>query len=232
VINYVHIPENRAPRHLPRQKYVVNHTAVYYKRIMPFAYYNELAPSQKRVYDRSNNLPEVQLRRPADIHLTVRELHKALAAEDNSAVKKLARQMCHLICEDLQIKPVELNMRMRRPSNSREELMGLYEIEEGETPRISIWVKTAIKGKQVSFKTFLRTILHELCHHLDYYLFDLADSLHTEGFFKRESALYKAVLPLSLQKRARSARITPSPKVPATKKIVKKGREPEQVELF
>jgi hypothetical protein len=42
----------------------------------------------------------------------------------------------------------------------------------------------------VAFRSFLRTILHEFGHHLDYELLGLADSFHTEGFFKRESSLF------------------------------------------
>jgi len=42
----------------------------------------------------------------------------------------------------------------------------------------------------VAFKTNLRTLLHEICHHLDYALLRLADSLHTDGFYKRESSLF------------------------------------------
>ncbi|MCP4200519.1 MAG: hypothetical protein GY769_01130, partial [bacterium] len=56
--------------------------------------------------------------------------------------------------------------------------------------RISVWMRTAQKRNVVAFKTFLRTLLHELGHHLDYELLELEDSLHTEGFFKRESSLF------------------------------------------
>lgn len=38
--------------------------------------------------------------------------------------------------------------------------------------------------------TFLWTLLHELCHHLDYELLRFPDSLHTEGFTKRKSSLF------------------------------------------
>ncbi|MBK8019762.1 MAG: SprT-like domain-containing protein [Betaproteobacteria bacterium] len=31
-------------------------------------------------------------------------------------------------------------------------------------------------------RTFLRTLLHELCHHLDYEMFRLEETFHTEGF--------------------------------------------------
>jgi hypothetical protein len=47
----------------------------------------------------------------------------------------------------------------------------------------------------VAFRTFLRTLLHELCHHLDYRLYRLPDSFHTEGFYKRESSLFHQLVP-------------------------------------
>jgi hypothetical protein len=75
------------------------------------------------------------------------------------------------------------------------ELHGLYEPEdEGKLARISVWMRTAQKKNVVAFKTFLRTLIHELCHHLDYDLFALEETFHTEGFYKRESTLVAALL--------------------------------------
>jgi hypothetical protein len=51
-------------------------------------------------------------------------------------------------------------------------------------------MRTVARKQVVAFKTFLRTILHELCHHLDYELYKLPETFHTEGFYKRESSLY------------------------------------------
>ena len=53
---------------------------------------------------------------------------------------------------------------------------------------------TTFETRRRPFRTFLRTLLHELCHHLDYELLDLDDSFHTEGFFKRESSLFKQLV--------------------------------------
>jgi hypothetical protein len=50
---------------------------------------------------------------------------------------------------------------------------------------------TGQRGRVVKFRTFLRTVLHELCHHLDYELYRLPETFHTEGFYKRESHLLK-----------------------------------------
>jgi hypothetical protein len=55
-------------------------------------------------------------------------------------------------------------------------------------------MRTAQKKNVVAFKTFLRTLIHELCHHLDYELFALDDTFHTEGFYKRESTLVAGLL--------------------------------------
>jgi hypothetical protein len=56
-------------------------------------------------------------------------------------------------------------------------------------------MRTAQRHQVVRFRTFLRTLLHELCHHLDYELLELPDSFHTDGFYRRESSLLRQLLP-------------------------------------
>ena len=56
-------------------------------------------------------------------------------------------------------------------------------------------MRTARHRRVVAFRTFLRTLLHEIGHHVDYELLRLADSFHTEGFFKRESSLFRQLVP-------------------------------------
>jgi hypothetical protein len=53
---------------------------------------------------------------------------------------------------------------------------------------------TAKREQVVAYRTFLRTLLHEVGHHLDYELLRLGDSFHTAGFFKRESSLTNQLL--------------------------------------
>ena len=55
-------------------------------------------------------------------------------------------------------------------------------------------MRTAQRKQVVAFRTFLRTFLHELCHHLDYELLRLAETFHTEGFYKRESSLFRQLV--------------------------------------
>ena len=55
-------------------------------------------------------------------------------------------------------------------------------------------MRTASREQVVKFRTFLRTLVHEACHHLDYELFKLAETFHTQGFYNRESALVRELL--------------------------------------
>ena len=64
---------------------------------------------------------------------------------------------------------------------------------------------TAKRGQVVAYKTFLRTLVHEMCHHLDYQLLKLGDSFHTDGFFKRESSLVNQLLAASRRANASTA---------------------------
>ena len=91
----------------------------------------------------------------------------------------------------LHVEPVRVKVLAVRPHNEWGELHGLYEPAEGRrTAAITLWMRTAQRRQVVAFRSFLRTLLHELCHHLDYVLLELHESYHTEGFYKRESSLF------------------------------------------
>lgn len=194
---------------------------------MPFAYFDNLSASKKRIYRKSDAIESIPVKDPGRIHPVVRELGKSLADNKRSKVAKCSSEICRLICEGLGTETLIVKISSKRPSSSTEELHGLYEWAEGETPVLTIWMKTAVKRQVVAFKSFIRTVLHELCHHLDYTYFDLEDSFHTEGFFKRESSLYKQIIPVELQKRK------PRKEKPSRKKNAhQKSKESEQIELF
>ena len=61
--------------------------------------------------------------------------------------------------------------------------------------------ETAAHLRPVAHRTFVRTLLHELCHHFDFELLKLRDTFHTEGFFRRESSLARQLLPPSPRRR-------------------------------
>jgi hypothetical protein len=55
---------------------------------------------------------------------------------------------------------------------------------------IRVWRRTAIRKEITSFGTFLSTLCHEFCHHLDFHRFGFRDSWHTRGFYERTALLY------------------------------------------
>jgi len=67
------------------------------------------------------------------------------------------------------------------------ELFGDY---HPATMLIRIWMKTAVRKEITSFGTFLSTLCHEFCHHLDFQRFQYRDSWHTRGFYERAAILY------------------------------------------
>jgi hypothetical protein len=58
---------------------------------------------------------------------------------------------------------------------------------------ICVWMRTTVRKEATSFGTFLSTLCHEFCHHLDFHRFGYADSWHTRGFYERSGALYHCV---------------------------------------
>jgi hypothetical protein len=125
----------------------------------------------------------------------VSDLEIALSRGDRGLVSRLSQQIADGVCASLRVPSLHVMVQGRRPSSQSGELHGLY--TPGERARrdtVKVWMMTAKRGQVVKFKTFLRTLVHELCHHLDYTLLDLRDSLHTDGFYIRESNLMRRLI--------------------------------------
>ena len=155
---------------------------------MPFNYYHRLTAAQKREYRKSDRILAVPLPELKSFLPLVPALADALEGGNHRQTQRQAQALITAIVRTLGIRPLKVIVLERRPSATWGELQGLY--EPGEPDRITVWMRTAKRQQVVAFKTFLRTLLHELGHHLDYEFLHLADTFHTEGFFKRESNLF------------------------------------------
>ncbi len=162
---------------------------------MPFAYYARLSPRDQATYRRSDEIVALTLPAPLELRPLVAGLQSALARDERRAVELAAGQLAAALVRQLGISPVTLGVLAARPSSSWGELHGLYTREERKGARIQLWMRTARHRRVVAFRTFLRTLLHEVGHHLDYELLRLRDSYHTEGFFRRESSLFRQLVP-------------------------------------
>jgi len=163
---------------------------------MRFAYYDSLSSESRKTYRKSDALLRVEVPDIASLMPLARAVEPALAAEDRAAVEHACQALVDAVNRQLETPKVHVRVFERRPSNAGGELHGLYEPDEvtGGVARISVWMRTARKEQVVKFRTFLRTVVHELCHHFDYELYGLAETFHTQGFYTRESTLMRELL--------------------------------------
>lgn len=163
---------------------------------MPFSYYARLTPRQKKIYDESDRIGSVSLHRPELHRERVLRLAASLQSGERAPTERAAQELMDGLTQAFGVPRLRVRVRERRPSWQTGELHGLYETDEKGRFTVSLWMRTARRVQVVKFKTFLRTLLHELCHHLDYQRFGLEDSFHTEGFYRRESSLVRQLFPV------------------------------------
>jgi hypothetical protein len=161
---------------------------------MPFDYYQRLSPARKRIYRRSDAIVTLPIPIGVNAAELIRQLQQSLLDDSRSEVQKISALLITQLAAGYQVQPLEVKVLATRPKDHTGELHGLYQPEENQPSLISIWMRTAELKKVVAFKTFLRTLIHEFCHHLDYEMYKLEETFHTEGFYKRESSLVNALL--------------------------------------
>jgi hypothetical protein len=123
-----------------------------------------------------------------------------LAQAIESVIKEGSRFEVRLACAEFlnvaadfySVRAPEVRALAARPLRVREgglqiELFGDYAIKDA---LIRIWTRTAVRKQVTSFGTFLSTLCHEFCHHLDCQKFGFTRSPHTRGFYERAAVLY------------------------------------------
>jgi hypothetical protein len=188
------------------------------------AWFYRLPPAGQRAYLRSDAIDRYQLTPGLAVFSAVASLMRGLEGGASSIVERAAQAVAVEICRLLAVRPVKLEVRNVRPHNTRGELHGIFyprgparvpssvpgglAARDGE-PLIILWMRTAQRHDVVKPRTFLRTLLHELGHYLDYAHLRLGDSYHTMGFYKRESFLVRMLAPSDTAPHA--ANVSPRP---------------------
>jgi len=162
---------------------------------VPFAYYDRLSPDDQLVYRASDLVTSLRLRGAASLTPTVAEIELALARDDLPALERAVRRLVRSLCLAFGTAAPRVEILEVRPSFTGGELHGLYTFGRGSRATIRVWMRTARHARVVAFRTFLRTVLHELLHHVDIQALRLPTSFHSEGFFKRESSLFRQLVP-------------------------------------
>jgi hypothetical protein len=138
--------------------------------------------------DRWNSLPV-----PSDarLHASARCIESAMKEGTTGDVQRACAEFLRIAAEFYSVPACGIRVLAARPLRIRErsmtELFGDY---HPDTREIRVWRRTAVRKEITSFGTFLSTLCHEFCHHLDFHRFGFRDSWHTRGFYERTAVLY------------------------------------------
>jgi hypothetical protein len=123
---------------------------------------------------------------------TTKSIESAMKAGHNADVRRVCSDFLDIASEFYKVPDCGFRVLAARPLRVREhwtsELFGDY------NPETMLILRTAVRKEVTSFGTFLSTLCHEFCHHLDFKKFGYPDSLHTRGFYERAAALYHHAL--------------------------------------
>ena len=163
---------------------------------MRFSYYDRLTARQQSIYRKSDSIVAVPIPDGARLVPIVSGIDGLLKAKDRAGTQSACQELINELARRFDVPAVAVVVLAVRPVlRGGADLYGLYEPAEGGKPiTLSVWMRTSQRKKVVAFRTFLRTLVHEFCHHLDYELFKLAETLHTAGFYRRESSLMRQLL--------------------------------------
>jgi hypothetical protein len=138
--------------------------------------------------DRIRTLDLAQDRR---LRPLAKSIELAMTDGTTAAVRRACVEFLASASEFYNVHACGIRVLASRPLRVREhgaiELFGDY---APESMLIRVWMRTAVRKEITSFGTFLSTLCHEFCHHLDFQRFGFADSWHTRGFYERTAALY------------------------------------------
>jgi len=143
-------------------------------------------------YLRSDQLSRLELPGDDRLQAPARWIEAALQTEQCASVRKACAAFVVAAGDFYAVSRPEIRVLAARPLRVREdggatELFGDYHFEN---MLIRVWMRTAVQKRVTSFGTFLSTLCHEFCHHLDRELLGFRNTPHTRGFYERAAVLY------------------------------------------
>jgi hypothetical protein len=140
---------------------------------------------------KSDQLRSISLPDQGSLLTTAKSIEQAMHAQNVSDVRRTCLEFLTVCSGFYEVPNCGVRVLAARPLRVREgwstELFGDY---APETMLIRVWMRTAVRKEFTSFGTFLSTLCHEFCHHLDFHKFQFQNSWHTRGFYERTAALY------------------------------------------
>jgi hypothetical protein len=139
----------------------------------------------------SDRLGALELPSGGNLLRTANSIESAMEDGTPGVVQRACADLLAELSDFYKVPGCNIRVLAARPLRVREtwtiELFGDY---SSETMLIRVWMRTAVRKEVTSYGTFLSTLCHEFCHHLDFHKFGFPDSWHTRGFYERAGALY------------------------------------------
>lgn len=146
---------------------------------------------RRTVYGLSDATPATHLPSDDRLHTLALKMESALSSGSATAVRTACAAFLTEAAEFYRVPEPKVRVLAARPLRVYErgsaELFGDYDLK---TMLIRVWMRTAVQRRVTSFGTFLSTLCHEFCHHLDLHLFGFSSTPHTRGFYQRTAVLY------------------------------------------
>jgi hypothetical protein len=142
-------------------------------------------------FDRSERAVSLAIPGDGKLHDLALAIESALLSEKKMRVSAACDEFLAEAARFYSVAPPLVRVLEARPLRVHEyglsELFGDYHVKAA---LIRVWMRTAIQNRVTSFGTFLNTLCHEFCHHLDLRGLGFPNSYHTRGFYQRTAILY------------------------------------------
>lgn len=143
----------------------------------------------------SDELKTLEVPQADHLRTLAGSIDAAMQGGTSTIVRRGCAEFLNVASDFYRVPRTGIRVLAARPRRVREgvwatELFGDY---APEAMLIRVWMRTAVRKQITSFGTFLSTLCHEFCHHLDYHRFRFGDSWHTRGFYARVATLYHHV---------------------------------------
>jgi len=143
----------------------------------------------RREYARSNETLHIDIQVTPEIAGAAGRIHRALTARDPALVMAATLNFVGSLCDAAKMPRVPVRIAPRRKRAGRSEFYGWC------GPKyITVYLRTAVRGRFIAFRTLLKMLCHEFGHHHDWKALQLTSSFHTKGFSQRVGELYHAIL--------------------------------------
>lgn len=147
--------------------------------------------ARRAEFDHSDQMTALSIPGENRLHALALEIESALSSELKKQVQSTCRRFLAEAAGLFHVPPPEVRVLDARPLRVYEtgssELFGDY---HEDTDLIRVWMRTAVQKRVTSFGTFLSTLCHEFCHHLDIRGLGFPNTYHTRGFYERSAVIY------------------------------------------